>query len=192
MATQVDELILSQWVLPLMLTVIPLIFTHFNSLFMKRFSRTILVLLATCSVVFTACKKDDEDPKPKTKAELLTAKSWRVSADASTVTSGGTTVSNDDYADYEACEKDNFTKFEVNKVAKFDEGTTSCSGNPQTEIGSWDFNSDQTKLSLMSPDSAPSSTSLDIVELTETTLKLRYTIASGGDTNTKTTTYTAF
>lgn len=160
---------------------------------MKRFTLSVLTLATVASsFVFTSCKKDDDDPKPKTKTELLTAKNWRITGDVSTITSGGNTITTDEYADYQACEKDDFIKFETNKSAKFDEGANRCSGNTQTETGAWDFNSDESKLLLSDPDNGPVSIPFDLVELTDSTLKIRISGSSNGATYSQTYTYTAF
>ena len=153
-------------------------------------------MLATVagSLVFTSCKKDSDDPKPKSKAELITAKNWRVSADVSTeVGSNGQTVTTDGYAKYQACEKDDYVKFNSDKTLKSNQGTNRCnSSDPQEETGSWDFNSDQTKLTLVNPNFGGLAIQLDLVELTATTLKTKISSGSGSTLETQTITFTAF
>lgn len=94
---------------------------------MKKLSFFALSIALAGGLVSCGGDKDDPTPTAKTKTELLTAKSWRVSSDQSTVVSGGTTVSNDDYADLKACEKDDFTKFNADKTITADQGATKCS-----------------------------------------------------------------
>jgi hypothetical protein len=73
----------------------------------------------------TSCGDDSTDPTPTlTKTALLTAKSWRLTANQTVIVSGGTTVANDDYADLEACEKDDLTKFNADKSITLDQGAT--------------------------------------------------------------------
>ena len=69
------------------------------------------------------------------------------------------------------CDKDNTYKFNTDKTLVEDAGAVKCStSDPQTETGSWDFNnSDQTQLKLSIPNSALGGT-LDIKELTSSTL----------------------
>ncbi|GAB2947118.1 hypothetical protein GCM10027048_10170 [Hymenobacter coalescens] len=146
------------------------------------------MLAVACT--FSACKKDEE--KPKTKTELLTAKSWRVTAARETVTTGGQTTSSDEYATFGACEKDDFVKFLADKKVEFNEGATKCNtADPQTETGAWDFNSDQTKLTLTDPDLGLSLV-YDIVELNASTLKVKYSVSAQGSSYTTETTFTSF
>ncbi|UOQ73629.1 hypothetical protein [Hymenobacter cellulosilyticus] len=162
---------------------------------MKRLP--IAVLALACA--FTGCKKDNEDtPAPaQSKTDMLTSKRWRVIADVSTETINGKTTSYDEFADYEACEKDNFTKFSPDKTLKVDEGTLKCDPSAdQQSSGTWDFNSDQSKLLLASPDLGGLTVPFELVELNSTTIKLRLTQTFGTDPNketyTETYTFSAF
>lgn len=161
---------------------------------MKKLSFIFLAALALGS-----CKKnDDNSPASTSKTDLLTAKSWRVTAEKSTSTVGSTAgTTTDDYANSPACERDNFLKFNTNKTATFDEGATKCStSDPQTQSGAWDFNSDGTKLTITDPSGSGLAIQQDILELSATTLRLRNTSSytAGGITLTTTdeTTFTAF
>ncbi|GAA4501904.1 hypothetical protein GCM10023172_24430 [Hymenobacter ginsengisoli] len=70
------------------------------------------------------------------------------------------------------CDKDDFYKFNTDKTAIVDAGPTKCSpSDPQTESGTWAFNSNETKLTLMLPNSALNGDA-DIKELSATTLHL--------------------
>src|SRR4028119_184917 len=95
---------------------------------MKRITLTALTLATVASsFVFTSCKKDKDDPKPKSKTELLTAKNWRITGDVETQVIGGRTVTTDNYAtEYDPCDKDDYTKFDANKVFKDNEGALKC------------------------------------------------------------------
>ncbi|GAA4378667.1 hypothetical protein [Hymenobacter koreensis] len=151
-----------------------------------------VVLLATLAAActFTACKKDSE--KTQTKTEMITAKSWRVTADKSSISGNGQSSTSDDYATYQACEKDNFLKFMTDKKVEFNEGPTKCAqSDPQTEIGAWDFNSDQTKLTLTDQGSGLSLV-FDVIELSSSTLKIKYSTTSQGYTYTTEQTYASF
>lgn len=156
---------------------------------MKRFTRTVFILLAVSSAAFTSCKKDDEDPKPKTKAEMLTAKNWRISAASFTV--GATTQ--DAFASLPACSKDDFTKFNADKTLLSDEGTTRCnSSDPQTVSGAWDLTSNDSKLLLQETPNSSSAELYDILELSDSTLKIKQTETINGTTYIVNITFTSF
>jgi hypothetical protein len=126
-----------------------------------------------------ACKKNNETSPEASRSELLTAKSWRLSA--ATITAGASKT--DEYATSDACERDNFIKFNTNKSVVVDEGPTRCNpSDAQTQTSTWDFNNDQTKLSI--PVYPGLSIAADIVELTATTLHVRYTDTSSAPTET--------
>jgi hypothetical protein len=149
-------------------------------------------LLATLAVActFSACKKDDE--KPLTKPGMLTAKSWRISADAESTTASGQTTTTDTYATYKACEKDDYVKFMTNKSMEFNEGETRClTTDPQTMPGSWDLSSDETKLTMTDP-YLRKSVVFDVVELTKTSLKVKYSVTSSGSSYTHEYAYASF
>jgi hypothetical protein len=156
---------------------------------LKKLSTYLLVVaMAALSV---SCKKDGENKPAASKADLLTAKNWRITADVTVSTTNGKTTTTDDFATAATCEKDNYFKFNTDKTVRFDEGANRCQGSNQTETGVWDFNSDQTKLTM---GAAGSSTigQFDIVELSTTTLKLSLTNSYGGTTDVETLTMTAF
>ncbi|WP_303309444.1 hypothetical protein [Hymenobacter sp. BT730] len=159
---------------------------------MKHTLRLFIALLLVGS--FSACKKDNDDDKPKSKTELLTAKNWRMSAETYSYVDGGRTVTEDAYVDYEPCAKDDFEKYNTDKTLVYDQGPTKCddtASDPQTQQVNWDFNSDQSKLILSDPGSALS-LSFDIVELTASTLKLQFKGSSNGINFTYAATYNAF
>jgi hypothetical protein len=156
---------------------------------MKKISFLLLAALALGS-----CKKnDDNSPAAPSKTDLLTAKNWRITAQKNTTTFGTQTSTTDEYAALSACERDNFAKFNTNKTVVFDEGATKCStSDPQTESGTWDFNSDQSKLNLTDPSLGGVVIPFDIVELSATTLHVRYTNSASGVSSTEDVTFTAF
>jgi hypothetical protein len=161
-----------------------------------------LSLLFLAALALGSCKKNnDNTPATPTssKTDLLTAKSWRITADKTTSTTSisPTSTTTDNYAASPSCERDNFIKFNTNKTAVYDEGATKCStSDPQTESAAWDFNSDATKLTLTDPSGSGLAVQEDILELTATTLRLRitssYTLSGITATSTQETTYTAF
>lgn len=164
---------------------------------MKRLP--IAVVALACA--FTSCKKDSEDVKPVSKADLLTAKNWRASASIYTFTSGTSTQTIDFYNGIDptfgpytpACTKDDFLKFNTDKSAVFDEGPTRCSASdPQSSKSAWDFNSNESKLLLLETSSSTSSELYDIVELSATALIIKQTKVDNNTTRTNTYTFTAF
>ncbi|PJJ53179.1 hypothetical protein [Hymenobacter chitinivorans] len=153
---------------------------------MKRLPIAILAL----ACAFTGCKKEEEAAPSKT--SLLTARNWRLIADVSSITSGGKTTSYDEFADYDECEKDNFTKFSSDKKVTVDEGKLKCDPNgDQQSSGTWDFNSDQTKLLLDSPDLGGVVIPFELVELGANTMKLRITQTLGADSYSEIYTFSA-
>ncbi len=153
---------------------------------MKKLS---LLLLLAASL--GACKKNDDNAPSR--ADLLTAKNWRVSADTYTKVDNGKTTTVDEYAKSLACERDNFLKFNTNKSLITDEGATKCSASdPQMQTSNWDFSGDQTKLNYSFSPQSSFVLSSDIVELSATTLRLRATNTNGTTTETEDITYTAF
>ena len=140
----------------------------------KLCSYCIVVLLGLLTL---GCKKDKEEPS---KTELLTNKNWIQTA--YTVSPGvvvnGATVT-DIYAQSQPCDRDDFIRFETPNVFKSDEGATKCTQtDPQTTTGTWTFNGDNTILTVTAQGST-SPQSLNVQELTDSSLRLSYTQAAG-------------
>ncbi|AIZ62924.1 hypothetical protein PK28_03105 [Hymenobacter sp. DG25B] len=163
---------------------------------MKHLFRLFIVLL--CVGTFSACKKDND--KPKSKTDLLTAKNWRLSAAVGTLTSGSTSYSQDFFADMEPCQKDDFEKYSTDKTVTYDQGPTKCddtASDPQMQKASWNFEADETKLTVSEIGGGDSYT-VDLAELNSTTMVQKYSEKdvdpdTGKDvTVTYTFTYTAF
>lgn len=128
---------------------------------MKRF----LILLTVLVFTLPACKKD------KSPTELLTGNDWRIKSWTVSPALLGVT---DLYATYyDDCDKDDFTSFESNGVAIFDEGATKCNAaDPQTTTGAWSLNDAETEFTLTEDGVTDTWT---IKELTESTFKLENT-----------------
>ncbi len=72
------------------------------------------------------------------RAELLVNRNWRLTAETEQI---GGWQPTDVFASYQACEKDNFIRFEGNGQLKMDEGATKCSpSDPQTTFMNYYFN----------------------------------------------------
>lgn len=133
--------------------------------------------IAASALFVTSCtdkSKDDETvtPKAKTKTELITAGKWQMSAATLTMNDNGVDTTYDFFADMEACEKDDFMTFGTDGNGSEDEGATKCDpADDQTTSGKWSFYDNETKLIITVDGDADTA---DIVELTESTLKLKY------------------
>ena len=133
--------------------------------------------IAASALFVTSCtdkSKDDETvtPKAKTKTELITAGKWQMSAGTLTMTENGKDTTYDFFADMEACTKDDFMTFGADGKGTEDEGATKCDpSDDQTTAGTWSFYQNETKLITTTDGDADTA---DIVELTESTLKLKF------------------
>lgn len=153
---------------------------------MKKY--VLLGLLAAGSV--SACKKDSQPAAPKTKADLLVNKQWRASGiTVSTTVNGKPQPPQDVFAKFPACFKDNFSTYKADKSFVDDEGATKCSTtDPQTTAGTWDINADQTKLYITYP--SQGTESIDLTQLSETTMVWTYVDTSSSPAKTIVLTYT--
>ena len=135
--------------------------------------RLLFLVTALSLVLLMSCKKDSSP----TKKDLLTAKSWKLSAYtidpqiAITDPNGNITgYTNDMYALLPDCSKDNTRKFNSDGSFVADEGVVKCDATAaQTTTGTWVFNSDQSGITL----TGNTSVIYTIVELTSTTLKIQ-------------------
>lgn len=124
------------------------------------------VLLIVFLIALLSCK-DDEPTLSKT--DLLTSKSWKLEFIR--------------LLDIESapkdCAKDNIYIFNLDKTSIEDEGPSKCDpDNSQIKKGIWDLTQNETILRLTSNinSSTPFSVDEQILELTTTNLKVKYTI----------------
>ncbi len=121
---------------------------------------TLLLLVLTVSVFFSACKKE----KAKTKTELLTQTSWKF--DKAVATGYG-----DISSQIDACYKDNNITFVSNGTGNVTEEAVVCS--PSTAGGfTWQFQSNETVLQISTQLFAGAGNQFTIVSLSETVLVL--------------------
>jgi hypothetical protein len=150
-----------------------------------------LSLLLLAALALGGCKKNDDANAPAgpSKADLLTAKSWRPSAAVLSVTVAGIATP---VGSFGACDKDDIVTFNTDKSLVHDAGATKCDAtDPQTERGSWSMPNDS-KLNLVLPSSSSlSGGTFDIKELSATTLHLVTTETQSGITYTADVTFTA-
>ncbi|MHB1277636.1 MAG: DUF5004 domain-containing protein [Bacteroidia bacterium] len=143
----------------------------------------LLIVGATVLFAFSGCAKDN-DPAPtpkKTNEEILVSGSWKLTAltisPAIDWNSDGNLIT-DIYSQMDACDKDDFDTYHTNKTFTSDEGSTKCDpNNPQTTMGLWSMNADQTLLYL---DSEP----VTIKSMSESQMVFESTYEDSGTTYT--------
>ena len=164
---------------------------------MKK-TNLLLVLLAFVTL-FSSCNNDDDEGVAPVSARvgLLTRpKTWKISA--FTINPGVQLQQNgplvtDLYAAFGSTYQDNIIRFTANpNVYLREEGGTKGQFDDQIgDVGDWYMSSDENAIVLASK--TGSLTSCDVVDLSQTTLQLRYTIQlqQGGTVYTLTESYTA-
>lgn len=137
---------------------------------------SLLTLVAALSILFVAssCEKDNNDPAPKTKTELITSGSWKFSSAVV-----GTTNVN---AFLQTCQKDNIMTFTATGLSgTLDEGLTKCNaGDPQSAPFTWSFGIGETTLNVSATLFTGGSNTFTLVSLTETNLVLSQMITVSG------------
>lgn len=155
-------------------------------------TQTMALLLASILILAaSSCKKDDEE---KTNTDKLTGKNFVMSGWTidPPVTIQGTSFA-DLWSFLPECTKDDFMVFNADGTVTFDEGATKCDpGDPQTDQGTWTYVDNETKISVTADGETDV---MEIVELTDSTLKVSFEetedFGDGEKTYTNTITYTA-
>lgn len=131
---------------------------------MKTYLNAAVSLLLIASVVLlSSCGGDD--PKPKTKTEIISAQPWKLTRIKVTV--GSTSQEGDP----EACTADDVHTFEADGDYRFDEGATKCDpDDPQSSNGKWEFNTDETVIRITQGGLTFNQT---ILEFSETKMRVR-------------------
>ena len=135
--------------------------------------RTNVILMSAVIVLsLAACKKKKITPEEEaSKKDLLVNKDWVLTA--LKLSMGG--QESDEFGSLSACHKDDIYRFEDSGVYTLSEGATKC--NPEdTDKGKWTLNSDQNVLTVMTSDT----TKFDVIEITETSLKVSSTESLNG------------
>lgn len=154
---------------------------------MKRIKFSRLLLWSLVAMAILSCNKNkDATTTSKTKTELLTAGTWKFTAAVITPAydyyGDGNSVT-DIFSIMKPCEKDDYEIYKTNGIWEYHEGPTTCyPANPQEFSDSWHFANNETKLFVGVDE-------ITILELTETTLKVRYTFEDAGITYTEIDTY---
>ena len=137
-----------------------------------------LWLFISIFIMIASCQKDkDDNHTTKTKTELLTTGTWKYTG--AIISPGydyygdGTVVTNI-FSIMKDCEKDDFEVYKTNGTWEYNEGPTKCDPSyPQIFSQPWHFADNEIKLILGGDEHT-------ILELTTTTLKLRYSFEDAG------------
>ena len=142
--------------------------------------------------VTTSCSDDDEDEAPApTRTQLLTAKQWKLNAltvEPALDIDGDGTQENNLIPFIPACDLDDIQKFNTDGTYTFEEGPTKCDpNNPQVyESGTWQWNTDQTRLVT---NSGGSTSDVLVTSITSTAMVQTETVVENNVTYTFTYTF---
>ena len=146
----------------------------------------VLMLIAGATVT-VSCKKEVKENKQKTKMELLTAGSWKRTAfvsDPAYDWYGDGSYATDILSIMDVCELDDFDTYRSDGTGDTNGGPMRCyQSDPQAWPFTWALTDNETKLVFNGVNK------LNLVELTETTLKFRTTFEENGITYTQEETY---
>ncbi len=151
-----------------------------------------LLLLAGLLLTLGACKKkEDTAPTPLTRTQLLTGKTWGLTA--ATLTPGITYMGLTFTDGYQAlslgapCQIDNTQRFELPNVYTINEGANVCAGSPATSTGTWALSADGNTLTTVV---SGLTTTYTVISVTDTELKASYPFAFLGQATTISATFT--
>jgi hypothetical protein len=107
--------------------------------------KKILLSCAALCLIIASCKKKESDPS---RSDMLSNGKWKMTAGTATYSFGGATNTDDIYAGFADCEKDNLLIFRSDKVLIQDEGATKCNStdSQQTVSGNWALMENDSKL----------------------------------------------
>ncbi len=148
----------------------------------KLFTIAALMMgLVSCQKEESNDRKDGNTPAP-TKKEMLTAKTWTLTAMTIDPAMMGVT---DIYPMIDACQKDNTWKFGTDgRTLTIDEGSNTCKGHDQTTTTSWSLNDAGTTLTI-------DSYHYEVRDITADGFKMLESMVDNGKTYTITSTYSA-
>ena len=137
-----------------------------------------LLLLITGIPATLSCKKDKDEVSVKTKKELLTTGSWKLTSYTSTPAYdwyGNGVYATNILAALNPCEADGFDTYKTNGTVEINEGAIKCNpGDPQTFTASWQFTNNESKIMYDGFDE------YELVELTATIMRLQSTFVENG------------
>ena len=146
-----------------------------------------LLILIVATTTAVSCKKADVKSKQKTKTELLTEGTWKKTSLTSTPAYdwyGDGDYATDILSIMDVCELDDFDTYRPDGTGDTNGGTMRCNqSDPQAWPFTWALTDNETKLVFNGVNK------LNLVELTETTLKFSTTFQEGAITYTQEETY---
>ena len=146
-----------------------------------------LLILIAVTITAVSCKKEGGKSKQKTKTELLTAGTWKKTSLTSNPAYdwyGDGSYATDILSIMAVCELDDFDTYRSDGTGDTNGGPMRCyQSDPQTWPFTWALTDNETKLVFNGVNK------LNLVELTETTLKFRTTFQEYGITYTQEETY---
>ena len=147
----------------------------------------LLLILIAVTIAAISCKKADVKSKQKTKTELLTEGTWKKTSLISTPAYdwyGDGNYATDILSIMDVCELDDFDTYRSDGTGDTNGGAMRCyQSDPQAWPFTWALTDNETKLVFNGINK------LNLVELTETTLKFRTTFEENGITYTQEETY---
>jgi len=153
-----------------------------------KFIKTLTLIAILSGVTLFSCKEEEKTVTPvipKTKTELLTSKTWKMSArtnDKPIKFCSTCTASTDLYVQMTACEKDDTIRFFTNSTSKR-YAVTKCTGDQAIVTDLWGFADGEKILSWESQD-------YTIKELTESKMVLNHKFTKGSENYDVVVTYT--
>jgi len=135
--------------------------------------KSLLLAIFPLVAIVSCDKGDGPTTNTKSKAEMLTTGTWKITAIASD-NDGNGSYESDVYLLFPACLKDNFYTFKSGGALDMDEATVKCDpSDPQINTTSWLLSQNDTRLTLDGDEYV-------IDQLTATTLKFKEPDASYG------------
>jgi hypothetical protein len=143
--------------------------------------KTLFALLAGATL-FTACNKDDN--KNASARERITGQWMLTEYKSIFIVNGQSSPAINRYDSLGACERDDLYLFNTDNTLVRDEGATKCrpSTDPQTlALGTYAITNNDTRLIMPNPDAPSQIDTLELVELTGSTLRTRTVLANGNN-----------
>ena len=135
--------------------------------------KSLLLAIVPFITLLSCDKTDSPTTNTRSKAEMLTSGTWKISAIASD-NDGNGSYETDVYLIFPACLKDNFYSFKIGGALDMDEAAVKCDpADPQINTTSWLLSQNDTRLTLDGDEYV-------IDQLTATTLKFKEPDATYG------------
>lgn len=131
-----------------------------------------IVLCLLAVLALTGCKKNSSNGTSKTKTQLLTQASWKMTAIGPDVNQDGQIETNQ----IEDCQKDNILTFSTNGTGTAVEGANVCAGEDATSSFAWNFKNNETVVHI----DIEILGDVNIITLNETELKGYKDVPIGG------------